>query len=298
MIYFGAGLLVAPFSIFNNMDTSVRSLTLAHSPDSDDAFMFWALKEGLVGTNGFNFEHILSDIQTLNQAALEGRYDVTAVSLHCYPYIANQYVLMNTGASIGDGYGPIVVSRKQMSLDDLSRKQVAIPGSLTTAALMLKLAIPGIRTEEMKFDTIMDAVKRGYVDAGLIIHEGQISYKEMGLHLVVDFGDWWKKETGLPLPLGVNVIKRDLGEETIKSAVGSIRESVKYGLEHRAEAISFAQDYGRDLEQPDVDRFVAMYVNDYTVDLGDKGRNAIRELLNRSSEAGITPAVDDVQFVG
>jgi 1,4-dihydroxy-6-naphthoate synthase len=280
------------------MDTSVRNLTLAHSPDSDDAFMFWALKEGLVGADGLGFEHILSDIQTLNQAALEGRYDITAISLHAYPYVANQYALMNTGASIGDGYGPIVVSRRAMSLEEMASKQVAIPGSLTTAALVLKIAVPGIRTEEMKFDTIMDAVKRGYVDAGLIIHEGQITYKEKGLHLVVDFGDWWKKETGLPLPLGVNIIKKDLGEETIQAAIGAIKESVKYGLDHRADAISFAKDYGRNLIQDDVDKFVAMYVNDYTLDLGDIGREAIREVLRRAADAGITPLVDDIQFMG
>jgi 1,4-dihydroxy-6-naphthoate synthase len=282
----------------DTMDKSVQKLTLAHSPDSDDAFMFWALKEGLVRSEKLHFEHILKDIQSLNQAALENRYDITAISLHAYPYIATQYILMNTGASVGDGYGPIVVSRKPMTMDDLGSAKIAIPGSLTTAALILKIAVPGIRTEEIRFDFIMDAVKKGYVDAGLVIHEGQLTYEKEGFHQVVDFGKWWKDETGLPLPLGANVIRRELGHEVIDEAVKCVRASTEYGLGHRSEGVKFAQDYGRNLVQKEVDKFVGMYVNDFTIDLGNSGRNAIRELLKRGADAGIVPAVDVIDFAG
>jgi len=260
--------------------------------------MFWALKQGYVGADGIEFEHVLEDIQTLNQAALEGRYDITAISLHAYPYVANQYFLMNVGASVGDGYGPIVVAKEQLKLDDLGGCKVAIPGSLTTAALLLKIAVPGLRTEEMRFDQILESVRRGYVDAGLVIHEGQVTYQREGLNLVVDFGKWWKTETGLPLPLGVNIIRRALGEEIIAKSVSAIRSSVVYGLEHRDDALRFAQEFGRDLVQPDVDKFVSMYVNDYTVDWGETGRAAARELLRRGAEAGIVPEIDNIEFVG
>ncbi len=278
--------------------TDTRRITLAHSPDSDDAFMFWALAEGHVVVDGIEFEHTLADIQTLNQAALKGRYDITAISVHAYPYVSHEYALMNVGASVGDGYGPSIVARGNLAMDDLPGLTVAIPGSLTTAALVLRLAIPEISTVEMAFDRIIEAVKRGEAPAGLIIHEGQITYREEGLERIVDLGEWWRHETGLPLPLGANVIRRDLGEEVIAKVVDAVRSSIAYGLEHRAKAMGYAKEYGRDLRQEQVDRFVSMYVNDFTLDWGESGRKAVHELLRRGSEAGIVPSVDRIDFVG
>jgi len=280
------------------MNDSTTKLTLAHSPDSDDAFMFWALAKGLSGEDGIAFEHTLSDIQSLNHAALEGRYDITAISVHVYPYINHDYALLNVGASVGDGYGPCVVAREKFDVDELPGKIIAIPGSLTTAALVLRLAIPEARTEEIAFDAIMDAVLTGDVDAGVIIHEGQITYRQKKLHKLIDLGEWWRDETGLPLPLGANAIRKDLDEETRNKAARAIRSSVGYALEHRAEAINYAQDFGRELIQKQVDRFVSMYVNDYTLDWGDKGRDAVGELLKRGADAGIVPEVDSIDFVG
>ncbi len=275
-----------------------KKLKLAHSPDSDDAFMFWGLATGEVAVEGFEFEHILSDIQSLNQAALAMKYDITAISLHAYPYVANNYALMNVGASVGDGYGPIVVSRDPLNLKDLPELTVAIPGSLTTAALVLRLAVPGVRTEEVAFDQIGDAVKDGQVDAGVIIHEGQVTWQDEGFHNVVDLGVWWQEQTGLPLPLGANVIKRELGEEAIVLIADGIRKSVAYGLENRPEAVKYAQDYGRNLIQEKVDQFVGMYVNDFTLDWGRRGRLAVEELLLRGAEAGIVPKISSIDFVG
>jgi len=273
-------------------------LTLAHSPDSDDAFIFWALAKGRVKGRGIEFEHILSDIQTLNQAALESRYDVTAISLHAYPYINHEYSLLNVGASVGDGYGPTVVSRERLAVDDLPGMTIAIPGSLTTAALVLRLAFAGIRTEEMSFDHIIEAVKKGKVRAGLIIHEGQITYRDEGLHRVIDLGGWWREETGLPLPLGANAIRRTLGGDVAREVAGAIRASIMYAMSNRAEALAYARDFGRDLGERRVDEFVSMYVNDFTVDWGDTGRAAVAELLRRGAEAGIVPAIDRIDFLG
>jgi len=278
--------------------TETRKITLAHSPDSDDAFMFWALAMGHVGLDGVEFEHTLSDIQSLNQASLTGRYDVTAISVHTYPYIANQYSFLNMGASVGDGYGPIIVAREDLKPADLPDRVVAIPGSLTTAALTLRLAIPDVRTQQMAFDQIQDAVGSGDVDAGVIIHEGQITYKRDNLFNVMDLGVWWQEKTGLPLPLGANVIKRDLGADLMKDVAGAIARSIKYGMEHREEAIRYAKDFGRNLEPAEVDRFVAMYVNDYTIDWGEKGRRAVEELLTQGMEAGIVPAFENIDFAG
>lgn len=280
------------------MDDSTLKLTLAHSPDSDDAFMFWALAKGHVRVPGIDFEHTLSDIQSLNQAALRNQYDITAISIHAYPYLASEYSLMNCGASVGDGYGPKIVSLEKLDLKSLQGKTVAIPGSLTTAALALRLAVPELKTEEMAFDQVMDAVKNNDVAAGVIIHEGQITYEDEGLHCVGDLGEWWQVETGLPLPLGANVIKTNLGPEIHKKAGQAIRGSIRYGMEHRAEAISYAGEYGRDLAIEKVDEFVSMYVNDYTLDWGETGRKAVRELLLRAADAGIVPAVDEFEFVG
>jgi len=273
------------------------NLTLAHSPDSDDAFMFWAMAKGHVATDDIRFEHILSDIQSLNQAALEGKYDITAISLHTYPYIAQNYAILGCGASVGDGYGPVVISKDPMNLSDLPGTIVAIPGSLTTAALTLRLAIPGVRTEEMGFDQIMGAVRDGNVAAGVIIHEGQVTYEEEGFHKVVDLGEWWGNETGLSLPLGANVIKRQMGEELMARVAGIIQESIAYGLAHRGNAINYAQDFAGKLVRDKVDTFVSMYVNDFTLDWGERGRQAVEELMHRGAEAGIIPVVDTIDFI-
>jgi len=280
------------------MNETTRKLTLAHSPDSDDAFMFWALAKGHIAAPGLDFEHTLSDIQSLNQAALVGTYDITAISVHAYPYIALNYALLNVGASVGDGYGPIVVSKKPLNMSDLATRTVAIPGSLTTAALALRLAIPGVRTEERAFDQIMDSVAAGEVEAGVIIHEGQITYQDDGLHNVIDLGKWWQEETSLPLPLGANVIKKDLGAELMTQAAAAIRDSIQYGFKHRSDGIDYAIDFGRNLGTEKVDQFISMYVNDFTIDWGENGRNAVRELLKRGTEAGILPEVDEIEFVG
>jgi len=280
------------------MNGTTRKLTLAHSPDSDDAFMFWALAKGFIIPNGLEFEHTLSDIQSLNQAALHGAYDITAISVHAYPYVARNYALLNVGASVGDGYGPIVVSRTPFNITELNNKTVAIPGSLTTASLVLRLALPGVRTEELAFDKIIDTVRAGKVDAGVIIHEGQITYKDFGLYNVLDLGAWWKDETGLPLPLGANAIKKTLEPETMSAAAGAIRESIRYGFNHRKDGIGYAVDFGRNLKTEKVDEFVSMYVNDFTLDWGETGRKAVRELLKRGADAGIVPVIDNIEFVG
>ena len=278
--------------------TDAIRLTLAHSPDSDDAFMFWALAKRLVTVEGIEFEHVLSDIQSLNQAALEARYDITAISLHAYPYINQDYSLLNVGASVGDGYGPSVVALKAVSLDDLARRVVAVPGSLTTAALVLRLAVPEVRTEEIAFDAIMEAVAEGEVDAGVLIHEGQLTFRTRGLKKVIDLGEWWRDETGLPLPLGANAIRKNLGEDVAVKAAGAMRSSIRYALDHRENALNYAKDFAKKLVQPQLDQFVSMYVNDYTLDWGRKGRQAVTELLRRGAEAGIIPEVDKIEFIG
>jgi 1,4-dihydroxy-6-naphthoate synthase len=280
------------------MENEITILTLAHSPDSDDAFMFWALASRRVVADGLEFRHILADIQSLNQAALGKKYDITAISVHAYPYIARNYVLLNVGASVGDGYGPRIVAREPIRLEDLTDSVIGIPGGLTTAALVLRLAAPGVRTAEMVFDQIPMAVLNGEVDAGILIHEGQITYPDMGLHLVADMGKWWKDETGLPLPLGANAIRRDLGPEIISEAASAIRESIEMGLSNRSDALAYAGGFGRDLKPDEVDKFVGMYVNEYTLDWGDTGRSAVRELLGRASAAGIVPSPGEIDFAG
>ena len=280
------------------MDEQNKTLTLAHSPDSDDAFMFWALAKGFVTVPGIDFEHTLSDIQSLNQAAIKQKYDITAISVHAYPYVSKNYAFLNCGASVGDGYGPRIVAREKIDLRDLQGETVAIPGSLTTAALALRLAVPGLKTEEMAFDSIMDAVRNHDVAAGVIIHEGQITFKDEGLHCICDLGEWWRDETGLPLPLGANVIRINLGDEIYTKSAQAIRDSITYGFDHRADAIAYAKDFGRDLSDEKVDEFVGMYVNDFTIDWGENGRQAVRELLSRAADAGIVPPVDEFRFVG
>ncbi|MGA7616823.1 MAG: MqnA/MqnD/SBP family protein [Thermoanaerobaculia bacterium] len=273
-----------------------QKITLAHSPDADDAFMFYALAKDLIDSGEFQFEHHLKDIQSLNIDARSEVYDVTAISFAMYPSIADRYALLSSGASIGDGYGPLVVSRKPMAAADLDRVVVAVPGLNTSAYLGLKLFAPKAETTVMDFDQIQGAVKEGRVEAGLIIHEGQITYAGEGLHKVVDLGEWWKKETNLPMPLGGNVVRRALGKETIAKVSAILKKSIQFSLDHRKEALEHAMSFGRGLDTPSADRFVGMYVNDYTVDYGEKGRAAVRLFLDRAHAAGLVGKVDSYEF--
>jgi 1,4-dihydroxy-6-naphthoate synthase len=275
-------------------------IRLAHSPDSDDAFMFYALAAGKIATGERRYEHELQDIESLNQRALKGELDVTAVSMHAYAYLAEQYALLPHGASIGDRYGPRLVAREAAPQDPRSAikgAHIAIPGRLTTAALALRLYQPEFEPVEIAFDEIEEAVTRGDVDAGILIHEGQLTYSQGGLHLWVDMGEWWFEETGLPLPLGGNAVRRDLGDEVVRAISQDLRASIVYGLEHRQEALDYAMRYARGLDRTLADEFVGMYVNDYTVDYGEKGRRAVHTLLERGADAGIIPHQVPVTFV-
>ena len=274
-------------------------IRLGHSPDPDDAFMFWALSEGRVDTRGFEFEHVLRDIQTLNEWALEGRLEVTAISLHSYPFVQEKYVLLPHGASMGAGYGPVVVAREPLSRDQLRSTEIAVPGTMTTAFLVLRMYLGGdyaFRT--VPFDQILDEVLEGRADAGLLIHEGQLTYEAQGLSKCVDLGEWWLLETGLPLPLGVNVARRDLGAERLLDLSIVLRESIQAGLDNRQEAMRYALRFGRGLDTDLADRFVGMYVNDLTCDYGDEGRQAVRELLSRAEAMNAFPEPVRVEFVG
>jgi 1,4-dihydroxy-6-naphthoate synthase len=271
---------------------------LGHSPDPDDAFMFWALAEGRVETRGLDFEHVLKDIQTLNRWALEGRLEVSAISLHTYPFVQDRYVLLPHGASMGSGYGPVVVARERLGLDELRRVEIAVPGTMTTAFLVLRMALGSFRYREAPFDEILDEVLEGRAEAGLLIHEGQLTYKSQGLAKCLDLGEWWLLETGLPLPLGVNVARRDLGDERLHDVSDVLRESIESGLANRQEAMRYALRFGRGLDEDLADRFVGMYVNDFTCDYGDEGRQAVRELLGRAEAAGAFDAPVRVEFVG
>ena len=273
-------------------------IRIAHSPDSDDAFMFYGLASGRVPSNGFELEHVLSDIETLNRAAFTGTYEITAVSLHAYAYLAERYILLPHGASMGDRYGPVVVARTDgpASLNDV---RVAIPGELTTAWLTLRLFDPSVQHIVVPFDQIQEKVRAGEVAAGLLIHEGQLTYAGEGLKKIVDLGEWWADRTGgLPLPLGGNVIRRDLGAATISTLSQLLHDSIAYGLEHRQEAIDYAMQFGRGLNRTDTDRFVGMYVNDLTLDYGDRGREAVRRLLDDAHAAGLLPAPVKIEFAG
>ena len=272
-------------------------ITVAHSPDSDDAFMFFALAQGKVGDPGLEFVHVLEDIQSLNQRALRGEYEVTAVSFHAYAYLADRYALLPHGASMGDGYGPMVVTRAACRPEELRGKRIAVPGTLTTAALALRLWDPGLQHIVIPFDRIMDAVIAETADAGLIIHEGQVTYDSLGFHKVVDLGEWWLRETGLPLPLGGNVIRKDLGPDLMRRVSHVLRESIRYGLAHREEALDYALQFARDMERRLADRFVGMYVNDLTLDYGERGRAAVRRLLDMGHERGLIPHRVEVEFV-
>ena len=273
-------------------------IRLGHSPDPDDAFMFWALAEGAIDTRGFEFEHVLEDIQTLNEWALEGRLETTAMSLHAYPHVQDRYMLLPHGASMGFGYGPVVVSREPLSEDDLRETEIAVPGKMTTAFLVLRMAIGDFSYREVPFDQIIEEVSSGRADAGLLIHEGQLTYEAQGFKKVVDLGEWWLLETGLPLPLGVNVARRDLGPEVLHDLSEVLRDSIQAGLDNREEAMQYALKWGRGLDESLADRFVGMYVNELTCDYGDEGRQAVRELLRRAEALGAYDEPVRVEFVG
>ena len=260
--------------------------------------MFWGLASGAVDSRGFEFEHVLEDIQTLNEWALASRLEVTAISLHAYPFVQDRYVILPHGASMGSGYGPLVVSRRALSRSDLRELEIAVPGRLTTAFLVLRLYLGGdYRFREVPFDQIIDEVSSGRADAGLLIHEGQLTYEAHGLQGVVDLGEWWLLETGLPLPLGINVARRDLGDETLHELSEVLHESIRAGLAHREDALDYALQFGRGLDEQLADRFVAMYVNELTEDYGDEGRQAVSELLQRGEGIGAFERPVRVEFV-
>ena len=272
-------------------------IKLAHSPDSDDAFMFYALATHKLATPGYRYTHVLSDIQALNEAALTETYDVTALSFAAYPSLRDKYVLLDCGASFGENYGPIVVSSKSMKKEDLAGKRIGVPGLKTTAYLTLKLFEPNFEPVVMAFDKILDAVKNDVVDAGLLIHEGQLLFPKLGMHRVVDLGVWWHEETGLPLPLGGNAVRRALGPELGLQIARTIRDSVEYGLEHREEALNYAMQFARDMETDIADTFVAMYVNRWTLGYGDRGKQAVRALIERGTAAGLLPGPPEIEFL-
>jgi 1,4-dihydroxy-6-naphthoate synthase len=275
------------------------TIRVGHSPDSDDAFMFYALTHDRIDTGGLRFLHQLEDIETLNQRALRGELEVSAVSIHAFAHLTDRYALLASGASMGDRYGPKLVTREPLTLDDLRGETIAIPGKLTSAYLTLQLCLgKNIPVTVMPFDRILPAVAEGKVRAGLLIHEGQLYYGDRGLHQVLDLGQWWFEQTALPLPLGGNVVRRDLGEELVLRIASLLKKSIRYALEHRQEALEYALKYARDLDPALADRFVGMYVNDWTVDYGPKGREAVRLLLRRAAEAGLVPGPLDIQFVG
>jgi 1,4-dihydroxy-6-naphthoate synthase len=283
------------------MSSSERLLiNIGHSPDPDDAFMFHALANDKIETGRYEFTHTLQDIETLNHRALKGELELTAVSLHGYAYMTDKYAICSCGASMGDNYGPMVVARKPGSIEDLRGKKIAVPGELTSAFLALKLLLGDTFTHEVHdFDQILNVVAAGDADAGLIIHEGQLTYENQGLSLIVDLGKWWYEETdGLPLPLGANAIRKDLGREVMEEVTAILKQSIQYGLDHREDALTHALQYGRDLDRAKADKFVGMYVNDWTLDFGEKGRQAVRLLLQRGYVAGIIPNPVDVEFIG
>ncbi len=323
-----------------------RRLTLGHSPDPDDAFMFYGFAEGLLDAAGWRFQHVLQDIQTLNERALRGELDITAISIHAYPYVADKYALTNCGSSMGDGYGPMIVAREPMAVEDLAGKHIAIPGEMTTAFLAAKLLLGGhtpsraehpntseprtqpvptgsgvraappapnalqstrplaattpstFRHTVVMFDQILNYVADGKADAGLIIHEGQLTYHNQRLHCIVDLGRWWKDATGLPLPLGGNCIRRDLGPNVMTEVAGILKRSIEFSLAHREDAVAHALQYARDMGTDLADKFVGMYVNKWTIDYGDDGREAVRLLLRTAHAAGLVPAAGDIDFVG
>jgi 1,4-dihydroxy-6-naphthoate synthase len=274
-----------------------RVITVGHSPDPDDAFMFYALAHDKIDTAGYQFRHELQDIETLNRRAMRGELEVSAVSIHAYAHLLDKYALLPSGCSMGNRYGPMVVARKPLTLDELGKVTIAVPGTLTTAFLSLRLLLPNeFRYEVVPFDEIIHAVASGRFDAGLIIHEGQLTFQNQGLNLVVDLGVWWQEKTGLPLPLGGNVVRRDLGPETIRTISRLLKESIRYSLEHRDAALEYALQYARDMDKGLADKFVGMYVNEWTLDYGERGREAVRRLLAEGHAKGIIPSPVAVEF--
>lgn len=284
-------------SVKAEVTPEVRTISVAHSPDSDDAFMFYGLATNKLETDGLKFEHTLKDIQSLNEDAKNGVFDVTAISFHAYAYVSDKYALLPHGASIGDKYGPIVVSKEPRSADDIGQMKIAIPGELTSAFLALRIFNGDFQYEVVEFDKIIDAVLDGRVDAGLLIHEGQLFYKQMGLDKVLDLGEWWHEKTGLPLPMGGNVIRRDLGEDLMKQVSKHLHQSIQYSLENREDALAYAMQFARDMAPELADRFVAMWVNDLTLDYGERGKEGVRRLLKEGFDAGIIPHEVEIEFV-
>jgi 1,4-dihydroxy-6-naphthoate synthase len=284
-------------SVKAEVTPEVRTISVAHSPDSDDAFMFYGLATNKLETEGLKFEHTLKDIQSLNEDAKNGVFDVTAISFHAYAYVSDKYALLPHGASIGDKYGPIVVSKEPRSSDEIGQMKIAIPGELTSAFLALRIYSSDFQYEVVEFDKIIDAVQEGRVDAGLLIHEGQLFYKQMGLDKVLDLGEWWHEKTGLPLPMGGNVIRRDLGPDLMKQVSKHLHRSIQYSMENREDALAYAMQFARDMAPELADRFVAMWVNDLTLDYGTRGKEGVKRLLQEGYEAGIIPHEVEVEFV-
>lgn len=278
-----------------------QTLRLGHSPDPDDAFMFYGLARNLLDTGPYRFEHVLADIQTLNLRAQKGELEITAISIHAYPHVADKYALTSCGGSVGEKYGPIVIAPQRLELADLRRKSIAIPGELTTAFLALQLclgkAAEAFNPIVVPFDQIPKFVKDGKADAGLIIHEGQLTYQKLGLHPVIDLGIWWFEQTGLPLPLGGNCIRKDLGTKVMQEVTDLLKKSIQFSLDHRKEAVEYSLQFGRDLDRRLADRFVGMYVNHWTLDYGPRGRLAITELLDRGAKAGLVPPIAKIEFI-
>lgn len=277
---------------------AIQDISIAHSPDSDDAFMFYGLATNKIRVPGFRFNHTLTDIETLNRKALdEAFYDVTAISFHAYPYLQEKYALMGCGGSVGEGYGPMIVSIRPLTLDDLKKIKIAVPGTLTTAMLALRIYNPDLQTEVVPFDQIIPAIQAGKYDAGLIIHEGQLTYAASGLKKILDLGVWWRETTGFVLPLGGNAVRRDLGMDTMKIVTKAVRDSIQHGLDHREQALEYAMQFARDLDSSEANRFVSMYVNERTLDYGPDGRKAIAKLLEMGHERGIIPIAPKIEFI-
>jgi 1,4-dihydroxy-6-naphthoate synthase len=281
----------------SSVSSAVREISVAHSPDSDDAFMFYALATNKVRVPGLKFSHTLTDIETLNRKAMEGFYDVSAISFHAYPYVQDKYALMPCGGSVGEQYGPMVISQRMVGLEELKTMKIAVPGTMTTAYLALKLFAPKIETAVVPFDRIIPEVLAGKYEAGLIIHEGQLTYERSGLKRILDLGRWWHEQTGLPLPLGGNAIRRELGPELIAQVTKALRDSIQYALDHREPALAYAMQFARDLDPQMADRFVGMYVNNRTLDYGEDGKRAVVKLLDMGYQAGIIPHKPQVEFV-
>jgi len=282
----------------SSANNKIREIKVAHSPDSDDAFMFYGMATNKVRVPGVKFTHTLCDIETLNRKALEGYYDITAISFHAYPYLQDKYAIMPSGGSVGEGYGPMIVASRNIPVEEIANIKIAVPGTMTTAYLALKLFAPNVVTEVVSFDEIIPRVLEGKYEAGLIIHEGQLTFNKVGLHRIVDMGKWWRDLTGMPLPLGGNAIKRDLGPALINSCCNALRDSIQYALDNREEALQYAMQFARDLDVQQADKFVGMYVNERTLDYGKDGREAISALLEMGFERGIIPNKPNVEFVG